>query len=339
MFKFKNSYKLFLIFVSMLCFIVNSQSVIFALKEALVLICSTVIPSLFPFMVLSSLFVGNIGENSLGILSKVFQRLFGISSYGCSAFICGMLCGYPVGAKSVASLYKENKISLSESESLVAYSNNSGPLFVIGAVGIGMFSSFKIGIALYLIHILSAVLSAILLKPYTYSKVCKTSKTASSKDITLCICESTASVLNVCGFILFFAAVNAVILPVLNKLPVYLKLISSSALEITNAANMISLSPIPKDIKISLCALALGWSGMSVHMQVKSIVAPLGISMKKYYIVRLFISIISSVFALVSTAFADDIAIFALENVFLTFFIFASIITAIYIYSLRYKKI
>ncbi len=337
MFNLKNSYKLLLIFLSMIALSINSAGVINALKDAMSLCFTTVIPSLFPFMVLSNMFVGNLGEGSLKFLQKGAKSLFGISQYGCGAFICGMICGYPVGAKCVGNLYKENKISLSEAESLVAYSNNSGPLFIIGAVGVGMFSSVKIGAILYLLHILTALICAMLLKPYTYSKVYPAKSTHSKKDLTSSICDSTVSILNVCGFILFFAAVNELIWPIVKLMPSYTKILLTSFLEITNGAKTISQSGFSKEIKIALCAMALGWSGLSVHLQVKSILSPLGISLKKYYIGRVFISIVSCIGTYLIVNSTDDIALFALQNSKVVFLVLPILFVSIYISCKKHK--
>jgi hypothetical protein len=75
------------------------------------------------------------------------------------AFICGIISGYPIGAKSVCDIYARGKISKSEAESLLAYCNNSGPLFVIGAVGVGIYGSLTVGVALYMVHIFCAIMN------------------------------------------------------------------------------------------------------------------------------------------------------------------------------------
>ncbi len=337
MFKFKNSYKLLIVFLSMIALAINSSNVINSLKDAMTLCFTTVIPSLFPFMVLSNMFVGNLGEGSLKFLQKGAKSIFGISHYGCAAFICGILCGYPVGAKCVGNLYKEGKISLSEAESLVAYSNNSGPLFIIGAVGVGMFSSVKIGVILYLMHILTALICALLLKPYTYSKVYISKSNYRKKELAQCICESTLSILNVCGFILFFAFVNELIVPLVKLMPSLIKILLTSFLEITNGAKTISECGFSKEIKIALCAMALGWSGLSVHLQVKSILSPLGISLKKYYICRVFISFVSCILTFLIVNNTDNIALFALQNSKVIFLILVLSFIPLYLSCKKHK--
>ena len=84
------------------------------------------------------------------MLGKIFNPfmlpVFGINGNGASAFILGVLCGYPIGAKTAVDLYKNSYISKKEAENLICFSNNSGPLFIIGALGIGMLSSKSAGI-------------------------------------------------------------------------------------------------------------------------------------------------------------------------------------------------
>lgn len=60
----------------------------------------------------------------------------GIGAY---AFIMGIISGYPVGAKIVTEFRKNGDCSKAEAERLLAFTNNSGPLFIIGTIGISMF--------------------------------------------------------------------------------------------------------------------------------------------------------------------------------------------------------
>jgi len=171
-FKFKNSFVIYTILLAMSLMIFKSSEVLTSVRKSLIICFSSVIPSLFPFMVLSSAFVGNVSASSFKFVRKISRRLFGISAFATAAFICGMICGYPIGAKCTRELYDQKKITASEAESLIAYSNNSGPLFVIGAIGIGMFNSVKGGILLYIIQLISALTAAMLLKCHTCTFSC-----------------------------------------------------------------------------------------------------------------------------------------------------------------------
>ena len=69
----------------------------------------------------------------------------------------GIISGYPVGAKIAADFRKNNVCSKEECERLLSFTNNSGPLFVIGSIGLSMFKNSTIGILLFITHLLSCI--------------------------------------------------------------------------------------------------------------------------------------------------------------------------------------
>ena len=296
-----------LAFTAMILMIINSPAVLSEMKSSIKLCISVIIPSLFPFMVMSSVFVGNL-KNTLPFgLGKVFKKLFGFSSFGTGAFICGILCGYPIGAKCAAQLYRDKKISASEAETLIACANNSGPRFIIGAVGLGMLHSFKLGIFLYVMHILCALTGARILKHRTYIKHEAQFTLAKEKSLTDSICESVSNVLNVCGFVMFFSVINTLLNPVTSHLPTILKNIVLCIIEITNGIKAVTAGKGFIINKLYIIAFALGWSGISVHMQVKSLIRGLELSMRKYYFVKLTEAVLSPLFVFIATGFTDTL--------------------------------
>lgn len=101
-----------------------------AAREGVALCLQTVLPSLFPFFVLSSLLVQSDVPRLLSrAMAGVMYPLFGVSGAGASALILGLLGGYPVGARTVAELYGRGEIAREEAEQLLAFCNNSGPGF------------------------------------------------------------------------------------------------------------------------------------------------------------------------------------------------------------------
>ncbi len=311
MFKFKKSFFIYFILFAMILIALNSPKILSCVRDSLALCFATVIPSLFPFMVLSSLFVNLADGNSFRITGAIAKRLLGIRPAATTAFICGLICGYPIGAKCACELYRTKKISASEAESLIAYSNNSGPLFVIGAAGVGIFGSLKAGVLLYIIQIFSALTSAMLLKRHTcYPVMRATAQKSNAKDFTDCVCMAVMNVLNVCGFIVFFAVINVLLEPVLSIMPDFVSCICSCILEITNGISKIGVQSYPIHIKLAMASFALGWSGFSVHMQVKSLIKDTGLSMKKYYITRLFIGALSAMITYFVACEFDTIAMF-----------------------------
>ncbi len=125
--------------------ITNPAACISAAKEALRLCAEVVIPSLFPFFVCSNLLIGLGGARVLSrYLSRWMRPLFGIPGAGALAVVLGVVSGYPVGADCVAELYASGECTKTEAERMLAFCNNSGPLFVMGAIGVGMLNNPKL---------------------------------------------------------------------------------------------------------------------------------------------------------------------------------------------------
>jgi len=93
----------------LLFLLLHSGSSIEAVQGALQLCTKTVIPSLFPFFVLTGLMTGSGLTHSVSqIISPVTKRIFRIEGAESFPFVMGILCGYPTGAKCLMSLYEKN---------------------------------------------------------------------------------------------------------------------------------------------------------------------------------------------------------------------------------------
>ena len=119
---------------------------------------NSVIPSLFPFFVATELLIHTNLFYKLGNYFNIFMKpIFNIRGEGALAFIMGIVSGYPVGAKIASNFRKNNICTKNECERLLSFTNNSGPLFIIGTVGILMYRNTMIGILLFITHILSSL--------------------------------------------------------------------------------------------------------------------------------------------------------------------------------------
>lgn len=135
-----------------------------AARDGLLTCFQVIIPSLFPFFVLASLCIalglaGYMGQ----YLSPLMRPLFGVSGSGATALVLGLVGGYPLGAKAVASLYENGSCTEEEANRLLRFCNNSGPAFVVGAAGAGVFGSTILGLWLYAAHVVAAILTGLLL--------------------------------------------------------------------------------------------------------------------------------------------------------------------------------
>lgn len=109
-----------------------------AARDAMLLCAQTLIPSLFPFFVLSSLLIAcGASELLSALLSPLMRPLFGLSGTGAAALALGLCGGYPVGARTAAELVENGALSRDEGERLLAFCNNAGPGFLACAALLG----------------------------------------------------------------------------------------------------------------------------------------------------------------------------------------------------------
>lgn len=157
--------------IFIVCLLVFSSTAVNSAAKGLNLWLNVVFPSLFPFFVASELLNGTGFIRAIGILLEPIMRpLFNVPGCGSFAFAMGITSGYPVGAKITSSLRKEKLISKIEAERLLAFTNNSGPLFIAGAVAVGMFKKPELGLFLLLCHIASCITVGILFRFYGKGK-------------------------------------------------------------------------------------------------------------------------------------------------------------------------
>ena len=116
-----------------------------ACKDGINLWAQGVVPSLLPFFIACELLSYTNIIDILGIrLRKIMRPLFNVPGEGAFPLVMGVISGYPVGAKIVTNFRKENICTKEEAERLLTFTNNSGPLFIIGTVGISLFGNTTI---------------------------------------------------------------------------------------------------------------------------------------------------------------------------------------------------
>ena len=125
----------FLLLILLILMLLHPEITVKGASNGLLLWYSSVVPALFPFMVLSSLIVAS---GSLSILMApvrlVLGPLLGLSAEGCYTLLSGLVCGFPMGAKTCADFLSRGQISLREGKFLMAVCNHASPMFLLGYV-------------------------------------------------------------------------------------------------------------------------------------------------------------------------------------------------------------
>ncbi len=245
------------------------------------------------------------------------KPIFNVPGEGAFPFIMGIITGYPVGAKIVSNLKSNGILSDIESERLIAFTNNSGPLFILGTVGISLFRDSSIGILLLVTHLLSSITVGIIFRwwkfktPQEQQKKTYFKKTKTSLSINSAIMQSINTLLLIGGFVVLFSVIISILVnskimyvlcnilkPLCNLLNIptkYTFSVLSGLIEVTNGISNISLVTTKAlSTNIIICAFLLGFGGISVVMQVYAIISKSNISIKPYLIGKLLQGIIAS---------------------------------------------
>ncbi|MBQ7373167.1 MAG: hypothetical protein IJW64_01210 [Clostridia bacterium] len=280
----KKFFKLLLCFFIVFCiFLIISKPEIYVSSafEGLKLWATTVLPALLPFFFLTALL------SSLGvtrIIARLFEKpcrlLFNTGGASAYAFIMSLLSGYPVGSKTVSDMKTAGILNRDEAVRCSAFCSTSGPIFVIGSVGFGMFHNKNAGFLILISHLLSAVICGVAFRFYGSPQIKKTflsSPKKSENALYDCVYSSVLSVSLVGGFIclfyLFSDALQNVGLfsPLLNLLPSEnLKQLLSGFLygliECTKGCKNLSISGL-SPLSVALSSALISFGGLSVWAQ------------------------------------------------------------------------
>ena len=279
-----------------------------AAQEGLRLCYELIIPSLFPFFVLSSLFIS---MGYVDILSRWFTPLmwpiFRLGGSCSAALLLGVVGGYPVGLRTSSELYEQKLCTRAEFLHLSAFCNNCGPAFLITVAGVGIFHSKTVGLILFFAHLVSAFLVGFLFRFLLPNKdrnlpsedmLPSSSPQRFSDAFPICVRQAFFSTLHISAFVTFFF--------------VFLRLLSSCGFLPWLSIQLLHLSPgqftsalcdsllygtfelssgIDKlsetafsPIALPLTAWILSWGGLSVHCQSISFLSSNKVSSIPYFI-------------------------------------------------------
>ena len=276
-----------------------------AMRDGIKLCGNVILPSLFPFFVLSSLVVELGMSRYLGrLLEPVMAPLFYVNGNCAAALALGFVGGYPVGARTAIQIYENGQCSRTEAERMLAFCNNSGPAFILGVVGAGVFGNGMAGLLLYLTHLLASLCVGVLFRFYKpgdrpQTRRARTAQFQASsfpKAIISSVTGSLQSTLNICAFILFFTVclrilayagilrtlgrVLSLLLAPLGMSQTWAERLLTGLVEVSSGVS--SLTDGSLSGRLSMAAFMLGWAGVSVHCQVLAFLGDSGLSVKTY---------------------------------------------------------
>lgn len=264
--------------IAMLILIFDAKTAFSGASEGITLCYTTVIPSLFPFFVISILLTAYSSSSPLKFLRPV-GKILSLPENVEPLLLIGFLGGYPVGAQCIRQVYGAGNLSRNDAERMLAFCNNAGPAFIFG-VGSVILPDRRLCWWLWLVHILSAVIVGWLTPP----KASPSNATINIPTISLteAVHKSVRIMGTVCSWIIFFR----VILAFFQKwflwiLPQSLTIFLSGLLELTNGCSQL-LQVQSVTSRFYLFAILLGCGGLCVALQTQAVLSGSGLSLRPY---------------------------------------------------------
>lgn len=259
---------------------------------------SALIPALLPYFVLSRLLISCTDLHALNTWAEKSMRFFFSVEGGCiTALLTSFLGGYPAGAAAVVSLYERGTISKQSAERALRFCNNSGPGFFLGVAGGMVLDSIPAGLALYGIHVLSALCAGVLLASRdvpraALKKLRPQEPPALSRAFSEAVSGSCAALLQISGLVIFFTAMTALLQRALPALPAQGLL--TGLLELTSGITQLTGD---WNTRFLCCAFLLSWGSVCVHFQASGLWRAAGLHPRGYWTEKLLHGLLSLLFA------------------------------------------
>ena len=310
-----------------ICLILFSKSNITAVKNSLNIWVNNVVPSLLPFFMATELLNHtNIPRVIGNFFNKIMRPLFNVPGIGAYALFMGIVSGYPIGAKIVTNLRNNHLCTKEEAERLITFTNNSGPLFILGTVGITLFYDASIGILLLFTHILACMSVGIVFRFWKRNTNEKRSVDVTDTSVvsfqslgevlSQSILSAIHSIVLIGGFIVLFGIILSILqktylfhlfslffVPSFRLLGInteFIIPILTGILELTNGVVTVS-SIVSRNLAVNviICAFLLGFGGISIMLQVFSIISKSDISIKPYILGKILQGTLASFYTFI----------------------------------------
>ena len=297
------------VFLTLLAVVVACALLLFpqlsasAVTASLSICADSIIPSLFPFMILTDLWIVSGCADYVGRLSARWMcAYFHMPGISASALITGAVGGFPLGAKTVASLYTDGKLTKEQSEHLLLFCSNAGPAFIFGFIGQRIFQSNAAAALLWGIHLVGAILLGVLFRPKDRPLPSTDPDTPAPKpmgeSLVCAITKAGFDTIRICIFVTLFTIVSTfieAILPAVFKTTVLSPLLFGVIELASSTAHCQHITPHAAFVLLSIL---LAWNGCCVHLQVSSVVSQSKLSMRKYFIGKTMHMLISLLLSL-----------------------------------------
>ncbi len=301
-----------LAFFCLALLIKNGEIAANGIKKGVALCRDVLLPSLFPFLVLSEILL-LLGATAFPakILARPLSRLLGIGEDGCSVLLLGVLCGVPVATAAALSLEEKGQLSRAEFCRLNLFANTPSAGFVILVVGGALFGSPAAGAALFLALLLSALTVGFLLHVFGKKLPREEKKQGDGIEkpisvpaLTACVQKGFSTFLQISAFVLLFSLVTEAINAATGALPPLPRVLLGGIAEMTGGvAN--AVATLPPRTAFLVSAFLLGFSGISVALQIFSVAERLHPRLSPFLLSKIAQGLLSLFFAAIYLKIAN----------------------------------
>lgn len=281
------------LFAAMLIF---PQAVFSGAEEGLLLWFQIIFPTLFPFLVVTSLLLSSGGLNLITrLFGGLFRRIFRVTQNGAFAVLAGFLCGYPMGAKVTADLLRAEKISDREARYLLSFCNNTSPVFIINFIVWKTFGDERLMLPTLLILIGSPVLMSFIFRriylkgrhPFPEpSAALKEKKTRFDFSVLdSCMMNSFEAIVKVGGYIILFSVLLSLLAELSGQNSILIA--AAPALEVTNGILLLSSSVSDPGLRYAAVLGLTSFGGLCSAAQTQCMLEGTGLSVIPYIIQKL----------------------------------------------------
>ena len=309
-----------------------------------------VFPALLPFFIAAELLMGLGVVHFMGVLLEPMMRpLFKVPGTGSFVMAVGLASGFPIGSILTARLRRQNLCSKEEGERLMSFTNTADPLFMFGAVAVGMLAFPQIGYTIAAAHYLSSLTVGLLMRfhkpdapPSSHSNGSKQFiLTRASQELIKArqsddrpfgkvmgdaVRNSVNSLLLIGGFIIAFSVMIEIfnvsgvagLFSAATRMPQELvMLITNGILEVSLGCQQAANSSLALGGKIIATSAIIAWSGLSVHGQVASIISDTDLDIRPYLVARVIHALLAGFYTAIlfdlnlAPAFSDWLPNFA----------------------------
>lgn len=252
----------------------------------------TLLPALLPFIILSGLLIHtNFIPFLFGIFPSFWRTTLGLSPYGAYAFVLGIFCGYPMGAKLTADLLRENCITKNEADYLLTISNNASPMFLMAYILNQLLHTQRMVILSFALIYVSDFLCCLIFRAVYHRFALPCSGSHSIKKevsqvplpelLDTSIMNGFESITRLGGYVLLFNLLAAMIEKILPSGSGIGSLIAAVA-ELSSGAAKIAQLPWDFSLRYSIILAATAFGGFSCVLQTHSMIRKTGLSIRMY---------------------------------------------------------